>query len=165
MSNLLLIPQAMTAIRGAMQQLLATIQALDLTFLADEARQIFLSVRSKLVALDPAQIRAAVEAAFKSVIDSLTLEKLLPANAVRQLDQSYEQVLTTLRGVDPTRLIVEVVQPEFEAAIKPLLEVIFSLSALLEALVERLDGLGDELDQGLSRTGDAFERMVRAVPA
>ena len=25
--------------------------------------------------------------------------------------------------------------------------------------------LGDELDQGLSKTGDAFERMVQAVPA
>jgi hypothetical protein len=94
----------------------------------------------------------------------LKLDKLLPAGTLKQLDQTYEHVLDTLRGIDPTKLIVDVVQPEFEEAIEPLLEVILSLSELIKVLVERLDSLSDELTQGLSKTGDAFEKMVAAIP-
>jgi len=164
LADLLLVPQAFTAISDALQDLVDSLQGLDLSFLADEAKPVFTAVRSQLEALDPTQIRAAVETAFAELVGALKLEKLLPAGALKQLDQTYEQVLDTLRGIDPTKLIVDIVQPEFEEAIKPLLEVILSLSELIKVLVERLDGLADELKQGLSKTGDAFEKMVVAIP-
>ncbi len=164
LADLLLVPQAFTAISDALQDLVGTLQGLDLSFLADEAKPVFTAVRGQLEALDPTQIRAAVEAAFAELVGALKLDKLLPAGTLKQLDQTYEHVLDTLRGIDPTKLIVDVVQPEFEEAIEPLLEVILSLSELIKVLVERLDSLSDELTQGLSKTGDAFEKMVAAIP-
>ena len=164
LANLLALPEAVTVVRTAIQELVTTLQGLDLAVVAEGTQQVFASVRSQLEALDAAQIRVAVEAIFNDLVGSLDLDHLLPPNTLRNLDQTYEHVVDTIRGVDPTRLIVDVVQPEFDAAIKPLLDVIFSLSTLIKALVKRLDGLGDELGQSLSRTGDAFEKMVAAIP-
>jgi len=165
LASLLLIPQAVAAIRTAMDDLIQSVQAFDLSFLADEAQETFGLVKTKLEALDPSQIRAAVEATFGALIGSLKIETLLPQDAIHDLDQSYAQIVDTLRSLDPTKHVIEVVQPEFEAAIKPLLDVVFELSELIEVLVKRLDGLGDELGQGLTRTGDAFGKMVQAIPA
>src|SRR5215211_6925813 len=124
--------------------------------MADVAQETLGLVKTKLEALDPSQIRAAVEATFDALIGSLNIETLLPQDAIDDLDQSYAQIVDTLRNLDPTKHVIEVVQPEFEAAIKPLLDVVFEVSELIEALVKRLDGLGAELGQGLTRTGDAF---------
>ncbi|HEY1294523.1 MAG TPA: hypothetical protein VGJ60_15710 [Chloroflexota bacterium] len=165
LADLLLVPQALTAVQAALQELVATLQAFDLSFLTNAAQQVFADLRTKLDDLDPARIRAAVQATFDELVGALKLEALLPPNALQQLDHTYQQVVDTLRGVDPTRLIVDEVQPEFETAVKPLLDVVFSLSKLIKALLQRLDALGAELDQGLSRTGDAFEKMVQAIPA
>jgi hypothetical protein len=165
LANLLLIPQAVDAIRTAMNQLIDTLGRFDLSFLTDEVQEVFDQVKSKLEALDPAQIRAAVEATFDDLIDSLRLDALLPQDAIDELDGSYAQIVDTLRGLDPTRLVVDVVQPEFEAAIQPLLDVVLELSELIKVLVNRLDGLESELDQELVRTGDAFGKMLQAIPA
>jgi hypothetical protein len=165
LASLLLIPQAVSAIHAAMNDLIQTVQGFNLSFLADEAQETFGLVKTKLEALDPSQIRAAVEATFDALVGSLKIETLLPQDAIDELDQSYAQIVGTLRGLDPTKHVIEVVQPEFEAAIKPLLDVVFEVSELIEVLVKRLDGLGDELGQGLTRTGDAFGKMVEAIPA
>jgi hypothetical protein len=164
LSDLLLVPEALADIRTVVQELITVLQAFDLSFLTTAAQQVFGDLRTKLEDLDPAKIRAAVQATFDELVGTLKLENLLPPNALQQLDQSYQHVVDTLCGVDPTRLIVDVVQPEFEAAVKPLLDVVFSLSKLIKALLHRLDALSAELDQGLSRTGDAFEKMVKAIP-
>ena len=165
LASLLLIPEAFGAIRTALDELLGTIQAFDLSFLADEAQETFALVRMKLEALDPSQIRAAVDATFDALIAVLRLDALLPQDAIADLDRSYAQIVDTLRALDPTKHVIEVVQPDFEAAIKPLLDVVFEVSELIKVLVERLDGLGAELGQGLTRTGDAFGKMVKAIPA
>jgi hypothetical protein len=163
--SLALIPQAVQAIRDALHALVDTLRALNLAFLSDQLQGVFDRVKAKLDDLDPARIRDAVDATFDQVMASLQLDALLPRPQIDQLDATYKQVLDTLRALDPGQLIADVVQPEFEAAIQPLLDLVATLSDLVKALVERLDGLESELDQELGRTADAFSKMLQAVPA
>jgi len=163
-ASLALVPQAVQAIRDALHSFIDTIRALNLSFLTQQLQGVFDRVAGKLDDLNPARIRDAVDATFQQVIASLQLDTLLPRAQIDQLDTSYKQVVDTLRALDPAKLIADVVQPEFEAAIQPLLDLVTALSDLVGALLERLDGLESELDQELGRTADAFGKMLQAVP-
>ncbi len=160
-----LIPEAVQAIRTAIQALIERVRSLDLSFLAEQVQDAFDRVKAKLSELiDPARIRAEVEATFNQVIGSLRLDALLPQAEISELDGSYEEILEDLRSLDPRELIVEEVQPEFEEIISPLLEFLHALTAVIQAALDRLDGLAAELDQELARTGAAFGRMLQAIP-
>jgi hypothetical protein len=60
--------------------------------------------------------------------------------------------------------VVEIVQPEFEEKIIPLLE-IFDISAVLTALFDQLAGVEEELKAEMARVNEAYQRMRDSVPS
>ena len=98
------------------------------------------------------------------MIGSLQINALLPQAEIKALDDSYQAVLEELRGFDPKVLIIDVVEPQFEAAIEPFLNILLALSDLIDALLERLRSLESELNSELARTSDAFVKMLQALP-
>ncbi len=165
LADLHLIPDAVQTIRNAIQELIERVRSLDLSFLADQVHDAFDRVKVKLgESIDPARIRADVEETFNQVIGSLRLDALLPQTEISGIDGSYEEILEKLRGLDPGKLIVEEVQPDFEEIISPLLEFLHAVAAVIQAVLDRLDGLAAELEQELARTGGAYGRMLQAIP-
>ena len=55
-------------------------------------------------------------------------------------------------------------QPVFDSDVKPLLDA-FDLSKLLDAVVDKLHGLKDELKQELDKVNDAYKQMRAAIPS
>ena len=95
---------------------------------------------------------------------SETARKVLwTADEIAALDRSYDAILTGLRALDPKKLVVEAVQPEFDRKVVPLLAA-FDISALLRALVERLDALKAELSVEFGKVNDSYKAMLAAVP-
>ena len=91
------------------------------------------------------------------------MAKLLPAGELAALDPSYEAILTGLRALDPKKLVVEAVQPEFDKKVLPLLAA-FDITAVLRALIERLDALKAELSVEFGKVDSAYKAMLAAVP-
>lgn len=157
-------PSSLTTIRQAMDALVSKIRSLNFDFLADELDEVFARVKSKLEAISPAKLREIVETTFSAILDNLDLGTLLPMEQVNGLDTLFAGLVSDLGELDPHTLVVEVVQPEFEAAIKPYLEP-FDLTALLTALIEQLRRLEDDLGMELDRTIAAFVALLDAIPS
>ncbi|MCS7220698.1 MAG: hypothetical protein RML36_09215 [Anaerolineae bacterium] len=164
LANLLSGPNSLGAIRDMLQELIQRLRDFNLSFLIEGLNELFIQVRNKLEALSPAHLRQIVEQAFNEMLDTLDVSQLLPVADLAQLDADYIAIVNKLKALDPTKLVIQVVQPEFEQAVIPLLET-FDLTPLLDALVERSRALEDELRAGLDQVNNAFRAMRQAVPA
>ncbi|MBI4876792.1 MAG: hypothetical protein HY822_19315 [Acidobacteria bacterium] len=162
-NDLLLCPDVLAQIGAALKTLVDKLKGVNLQFLVEQLNTVFATVKGKLEAVGPAAIRAAVDEAFQKALDQLDTSKLLPKKTLDDLDASYTKVIDTLKGLDPEKLIVDVVQPEFEKKIVPMLKA-FDITALIQALIERLEGLKGELKIELDRANVAYQEMLKAVP-
>jgi len=163
-AELLLGPGSLHDIRDALQKVIDRLRGFDLGFLTSGLHAAFADVRSKLAAVDPAQLRQAVETAFGQMLDALSLDQVLPAADAAQLDTAYLQMIAKLRTLDPEQLVVQVVKPEFDTRIVPLLAA-FDLTPLLDVLLDRLQALKKELPTELDRVNQAYQAMLAAAPS
>jgi hypothetical protein len=164
LSGVLSGPDSLGAIRDALQELVAQLQGFNLDFLRSSLEDIFAEVRAKLEAVDPAQLREVVEIAFNEMLDTITMGQIFPPTEIAALDADYAQLVARLRTLDPETLVIEVIQPEFEERLNPLLDA-FDLTPLLTALIESLHSLDQELREEMERVNQAYQDMRRAVPS
>jgi hypothetical protein len=164
LASLLLGPNSLGAIRDTLQGLIQRLRNFNLGFLTEGLNELFAQVREKLEAFSPAQLRQVIERTFHEMLDALDISQILPAADLAQLDAEYTTMISRLEALDPTQLVVQVVQPEFEQTVLPLLEA-FNLTPLLGGLIKRLRALEDELRGELDRVNNAFRAMRQAMPA
>jgi hypothetical protein len=164
LTSLLLLPTALHSIGDAVKGLEDHISHLDLSMISDELANTFALVRGKLAAFDPAKIADNINNIFNAVIGQLDVTKLLPQDQLGKLDGSYNEIVTKLRALKPREIIINATQALFDAAVKPVLDILTKLTALVNALIKKLDDLAGELNEELSRTNAAFGEMLKAIP-
>lgn len=164
LADLLLGPDSLTGILDSVRHLEQRLRNFNLGFLTDSLNDLFAQVREKLDAVNPAHLRQTVEKAFDDMLKALKIDLVLPAADVSTLDSDYAEVIAKLKALDPKKLVTDVVQPEFEKKVVPLLET-FDVTELLTALIDRLRALDDELKKEMERVNDAFKTMRQAVPS
>lgn len=164
LSGVLSGPDSLDAIRDALQELVARLQDFNLDFLRSSLEDVFAEVRAKLEAVNPARLREAVSAAFEAMLGTITLSQLFPPAEVAALDADYAQLLDRLRLLDPKTLVIEVIQPEFDETLVPLLDT-FDLTPPLTALIELLSSLDQELRAEMERVNQAYRDMRGAIPS
>jgi hypothetical protein len=157
-------PGSLGDIKDTVEALVDRLHAVDLDFLTASLNEVFADVRGKLTALDPAAIAAAASAEFDALLDELDLSQALPAADVAKLDEDYQKVVDKLGALDPKQLVIDVVQPVFDADVQPVL-LAFDLSVVLDALLAKISGLEDELRAELERVNEAYQEMRAAIPA
>lgn len=157
-------PGSLGAIRTLIQALLDKLQHFNLDFLAQSIGAVFADLRSKFEAINPAALRQTVDTAFGNMLDTLRLDLLIPAEHIAELDTAYQGIVEGLQALDPEKLVVKVVQPEFEAKILPLLDV-FDPTAVLQALSDRLAGIEAELQAEMARVNDAYQKLRESIPS
>jgi hypothetical protein len=164
LSSILEGPGSLEQIRSSLQQLVDRLRSFDLGVLTESLTDLFADVRERLQAADPARIRELVDGAFDDMLSALDLDQIIPAADVKELDDSYAEVVDKLKGFDPQRLVTEVIKPEFEEDVIPLLDVL-DVSGLIQALVERLRSLDEELKIELDRVNEAYQAFRRNMPS
>ena len=157
-------PGSVGAIKDAVDQLVARLRQLNLNFLSDSLTDLFGQIRAKLAALDPATLKASVDAAFAAMLATLDVHQILPQADVQKLDDDYAAVIVKLQALDPGKLVTDVVQPQFDATVKPLLQE-FDLSGVLEAVAQALTGMKADLKAQLDNVNTAYQDMLAAVPS
>jgi hypothetical protein len=143
--------------------LIARLHAVDFTVVTEGVDEVYNDVRAKIAALDPAHLVQAVKTAFDKLLDALDLDQAIPPADVAKLDTDYAAVIAKLKALDPKKLIVDAVQPVFEENVLPLLDV-FDITPLLQAIVDRLEVLADELGTQIGRVNDAYKALRAAIP-
>jgi hypothetical protein len=157
-------PGSLGDVKDTIESLVDRLHAVDLGFLTSNLHDLFAEVRGKVAALDPANLAQAVSSDFDDLLGQLDLSQALPPADVQHLDDDYHAVVQKLSALDPKTLVIDVVQPAFEHDVLPLLES-FDLSPLLDAIVDKLKGLKDELRQELGKVNDAYKEMRAAIPS
>jgi uncharacterized protein YoxC len=157
-------PDSLGGIKEALEQLVQRLHAVDFTVVTQGVEEMYTDVRAKIAALDPAQLVQAVEDAFDKLLEALDLDQAIPREDVAELDTDYAAVIAKLKALDPKKLIIDAVQPVFEENVLPLLDV-FDITPLLQAIVDRLEVLANQLGTQIGRVNDAYKSMRAAIPA
>jgi len=163
-ANLLTGPGSLQDISNAVQQVVDTLRNIDLGFLREGLQRLFLDLQDQLAAVDPGQLGPTLDGTFGEVLDGIRLSTVISPATVTQLDADYAAMLDKLRDLDPESLITEVVQPEFDATVGPLVRA-FDLTPVFNALIELLRRLGDELGGELERVNGAYQSLRAARPS
>jgi hypothetical protein len=154
---------ALTSIRDSLQEVLDRIQSFNLDFLSTTLDGLFTALRAKLDSVNPEGLGAALDAIFKEVLDSLSVDLFLPTADVAQLDDDYAALIDTLESLDPSAVVANVVQDAFDSEVLPLVDAI-DMSDPLHRIADRLSSLTGELQTELDRVEAAFQAMLDAVP-
>lgn len=157
-------PASLQSISDAVQQVVDTLRNIDLGFLRESLQQLFIQLLDQLDALNPTQLGDSLDESFESLIDSIGLDQVIPPATIAALDASYDATLDKLRALDPEQLVTDLVQPEYDAAVGPLVEA-FDLTPAFTALIEFLRGLSEELDGELGRVNTAYQGLRGARPS
>ncbi len=157
-------PAALLAVGESLEGMRERLQQINLNFIGDSINAIFDTVKQQLRGLDPRGLKSALNESFDELLDAISLEQIVPVDALNQTDNDLDQALEALRQLDPQILITEVIQPKFEEILAPFISAL-DLSPALNALTERLRPLEDELGAEMDRVNQAYQGFLNAVPA
>lgn len=161
--DLLLGPNSLEGIRDSVNDLLKCLRDFNLNFLTESLDGVFNKVRDKVNSVNPAKFKKILSDSFNGMLDEIDLSLIIPREDVKTLDDDFGALIAKLKKLDPKALVTDIVQPEYERTIIPLVDA-FDISALLQAIIERLRSLDAELKVELKRVNDAFREMKGSVP-
>jgi hypothetical protein len=156
-------PGSLSAISGAVQNVVDALRNIDLDFLGRSLDEVLLTVRDQLRALDPATLGAELDDAFEQALSALSLSTIIPAEDVEQLDAAWQSVIDKLRALDPGDLVEDALQPIWDDTVLPLLDA-FDLTPVFAALIEFLESLKSELSGGLDEVNTAYQSLIALRP-
>jgi len=156
-------PGSLGEIQEILEGLVERIENLNLDFLEQELDEIFEVVKQKFDDINPKPLREALQSLLDDTLELIDVEQILPQSEVQLIDTTYSDAITKLTALNPNTLISEIVQPAFDEKIEPILK-LFDLTDPIDVLLERMDGLAEELDTELDKVDTAYQGMMQAVP-
>lgn len=132
---------------------------IDLQVIADELDNLMSDVQSVLASLDPGVLTAPLEELWNNVIG--VLDDIDPQGLLAPLTDVIDPIKEAVLAFDP-ETFAESLNLLFDE-IKGIIDEI-DVRIVLQPLTDKLDELRDEMDEELTKVGQAFEDMVRAVP-
>lgn len=156
-------PGSLSAISGAVQDVVDALRNIDLGFVGRSLDDVLRTVRDQLRVIDPARLADELDATFEQALSGLSLASIIPAADIAALDAAWQGVIDKLRGLDPGELVEQAVQPIYEATVLPLLDA-FDLTPVFAALIDFLASLEGELGSGLDQVNTAYQSLIALRP-
>jgi hypothetical protein len=157
-------PDSLGDITNSLKDVIQKLKDFNLGFLRDSLKDLFAQVRAKFDAISPTHLRKIIEEQFDELLKEVNVGQIISPADVKKLDGDYEKIINKLKALDPGKVVIEVVQPEFEKKIVPLLDA-FDLTIVLTALIDKLHALSGELKKELDKVNDAYKALRKAVPS
>jgi hypothetical protein len=156
-------PGSLSAISGAVQDVVDALRNIDLGFLGRSLDGVLLTVRDQVRAIDPARLGEELDGAFEQALSAVALATIIPAADITQLDNAWQAVIDKLRALDPGDLVEDALQPIWDETVLPLLDA-FDLTPVFAALIEFLESLKGELSGGLDQVNTAYQSLIALRP-
>jgi hypothetical protein len=156
-------PGSLSAISGAVQDVVDALRHIDLGFLGRSLDDVLLTVRDQVRGIDPARLGAELDDVFQQALSALSLFSIIPAADIAELDDAWQSVIDKLRALDPGDLVEDALQPIWDDTVLPLLDA-FDLTPLFAALIDFLESLEGELSGGLDQVNTAYQSLIALRP-
>jgi hypothetical protein len=156
-----LVDALLAPLQAGVARLRSLVEAVDLRPFVESLSAIHAEARGRIEALSPRTLLAAELASFAALKAELDgFDPLAPVRAV--LDALRETALRVLAKLDAEALLRNPVRiyDEIVAALA-----VLDLGALMSPVLDTLDSLAAQVDEGLDRTTAALERLQAALPA
>ncbi|MBV1878725.1 MAG: hypothetical protein KUG79_13875 [Pseudomonadales bacterium] len=156
-------PAALVAVGESLQQILERLQAINLDFITGSILDVYNAVKTQFRGLNPRGLKTALDDAFNELLETISVDQIIPVDALEQVDDDIDTALEGLRVLDPQILIIEVIQPAYEAALAPFLAAL-DLTPTIETLVDRLGPIQAELAVEMDRVNVAYQGFKQSTP-
>jgi len=157
-------PGGVGGVVTSIEQVTDVLRHIDLTPITTPLDALYGRVESALTILDPAPLRAAIQAAMQALTDLLQITTLVSPADIAALDTTYTTILGRIEQLSPSKILSATLDPLFDEAlgdIKPFLD----LPGKLESMVHDAGiHLKQEITTELARVEVAFDAMLRAIP-
>jgi hypothetical protein len=155
-----LVDQILAPIRAAIDDLKALIDLIDLQPVIDGVQAVFQEVRSQLLAYSPNVLLhdqlTAFAALKQELLDFDPLAEILTIlNALRDTAARIVQKLSARKLLESPLAIYDTIVNAFRE---------LNINNLLSPVLDALDGIAQQVDQGLDETVEAFKRLQDALP-
>jgi hypothetical protein len=148
-------------LKGAVSQIRSAIDLLNLGALSDGVSEILDTVKAEIMTLAPGTLLAPTLAALDTLrAQVIAFDPLAELQAL--LTALAEQAAGVIDRLDPDRLLAEPARlyDEIVAILRSV-----QVDALLAPILDELDALAADVDDGLTRTADAIGRLQAALPS
>ena len=156
-------PGSLSAISGAVQDVVDALRNIDLGFLGRSLDEVLLTVRDQVRAIDPTRLGDELDDAFEQALSVVSLATIIPAAEIAELDDAWQSVIDKLRALDPGDLVEDALQPIWDDTVLPLLDA-FDLTPVFAALIDFLESLKGELSGGLDQVNTAYQSLIAQRP-
>ena len=160
LAELVKIGDSFELLRISINQLVETLNNFDITFIADEIQDIFDALKSKVEAIDPAKLAAILKTTFDDLLATLDLNELF---GVDVLDAQYQGLVDYLKNNDPTKVLADAAQEEYNKIVDFIK--LFDFSIPINTFLEIIAKLRLELQTELDRTEVAYADMIAVIPS
>jgi len=156
-----LVDSVIAPLKDAVQQLIDLVNALDLKPLRDAVDETYQALRGQIAALHPDKLLGDIVKAFKDA--QKTVADFNPlADIQAALTELRDAITRVLGKLKPSEILATPISIYEE--IVGVLEKL-DLNALLTPLYDQIDGLAQQVDQGLKGAVDSFQRLQDALPS
>jgi hypothetical protein len=158
---LTVIPNNIGRIESALTDVKNKITNVNLNFLKDELQGVLDQTLTQLDGIKPSDILSSLETSYQDALKAL--RALYPEAAISSLDSIYQDIiLKKITALHPDKTVAEPLDKAYQDVLE--LQEDLDVSKIFEALNGKLKTISQELDDGLERSGKAFNELLVALP-
>lgn len=152
-----------TPVEQAVNQIQTLLDTIDIKFLSDELKAVHTQLRDDFMAFKPSTLLAEPLDEFDSLKN--TIQEFDPFAAVRETINEFKDETEELLGPE-SLLRPSVMFAGLLEQYKRILDLAAELNVkdALQPVLDELDAIKNQLDEGLGETGEAFTRLQGALP-
>lgn len=161
---LTIIPSSIGQVGNALIGAKNKITGVNLDFLEDELQGVLNAVIAQLndPELNPTTLIDELTTDYTNMLSAL--DGLYPETAINNLDVIYKDtILKKIAELHPDQTVAAPLNEEYQKIVA--LQGYLSIDKIFDALNEKLKTIDQELDEGLTRTGKAFNGLLAALPS
>jgi hypothetical protein len=163
LDQVLAVPEALAELAARLDSLSERLLGFDLHVFTREVDELYSALLDHLRALDPRALGQALREGLDALLGTLSLDGVLTPALRAELATTYATLKRKLDAIDPELLVIRPLEEVYASSVLPAVEAL-DLSDSIQIIIDRLNGLPEELRAELGRVDTEYQAMLAAAP-